>query len=508
MKQHSARRSLSRPFKHAFIKGEAVRKTKASPVRAKSSGPIVKRGSEKRRDPSSPHARSVTKRAPAQMPDAFRTMAVMASGVAFRASAKPAKGGAFVNQLRSPNAARKTKGRLLWIGDALVPTGFATVTHSVLNHLHRDWEVIVSGVNYNGSAHKQPYQIMPAWQGGDMWGMDRFQHVCAEFAPDVVVINNDWWNVAQFADIAPKGVPVVGYMPVDGRNLDPSAMRSLNQLAAGIWYTGFGHGEAVSAGFKGARHIVPHGIDTEVFHPVRRAAARKSLGLSVPKDAFIVGNINRNQPRKRLDVTIQIFATWIKRHKIRDAYLLLHCAKKDTGWDLERVARFFGVADRLIITGGDEIRGMKSTRALRMVYSSLDAQMTTTLGEGWGLTTMEGMACGVPQIVPDSSALGEWATPAIKVPCSRQLVHPEINTVGSLVDEAPFIDALQSLYQNPARRKEMSARGLAHAGRAEFRWSSVAGRFNDIITPVLRKRASGKSKAGNRKALAVKTSRA
>lgn len=33
------------------------------------------------------------------------------------------------------------KGRLLWVGDATVPTGFATVTHSVLQHLHQDWEV-------------------------------------------------------------------------------------------------------------------------------------------------------------------------------------------------------------------------------------------------------------------------------------------------------------------------------------------------------------------------------
>jgi D-inositol-3-phosphate glycosyltransferase len=500
MKQHSARRSLSRPIKNSVINGAAARKTKVR-ASAKTSRPLAKRLTQKQKSPSRPRATPVAKRNLAPVTVASRAMAVMASGVAFTAAANPARSGAFVNLLRSPNAARKTKGRLLWIGDALVPTGFATVTHAVLNHLHRDWEVIVSGVNYDGAAHKQPYQIMPAWQGGDMWGMDRFQHVCAEFDPDVVVINNDWWNVAQFADIAPKGVPLVGYMPVDGRNLDPAAMRSLNNLAAGIWYTGFGHGEAVSAGFKGARHIVPHGIDTEVFHPVRRATARKSLGLSVPKDAFIVGNINRNQPRKRLDVTIQIFATWIKRHKIRDAYLLLHCAKKDTGWDLARVAKFFGVADRLIITGGDEIRGMKSTRALRMVYNSLDAQMTTTLGEGWGLTTMEGMACGVPQIVPDSAALGEWAAPAIKIPCSRQLVHPEINTVGSLVDEAPFIEALQSLYQSPARRKELSARGLAHAGRAEFRWSSVARRFDDIITPVLRKPAAGKSKSGNRKAL-------
>ena len=424
----------------------------------------------------------------------------MASGEAVVASAADRCGGAYFNRPLPSPVTRKTKGRLLWIGDALVPTGFATVTHSVLGHLHRDWEVIVSGVNYDGAPHKLPYQVMPAWQGGDMWGMDRFTHVCAEFDPDVVVINSDWWNVAKFAAITPKGLPVVGYMPVDGGNIDPAAMRRLNKLAAAVWYTGYGHQEAVAAGFKGARQVIPHGIDTEVFRPVRRAAARKHLGLTVPADAFIVGNVNRNQPRKRLDVTIQIFAAWIKHHRIRDAWLLLHCAKKDTGWDLERVARHYGVANRLIITGGDEIRGMQSARTLRMTYSSLDAQMTTTLGEGWGLTTMEGMACGVPQIVPDAAALGEWAAPAIKVPCSRQLVHPEINTVGALVDEQPLIDALQSLYLNSARRRAMSALGLELVARDEFRWASVARRFDSLLAPMTRKARAGKSKPGARRA--------
>jgi hypothetical protein len=48
----------------------------------------------------------------------------------------------------------------------------------------------------------------------------------------------------------------------------------------------------------------------------------------------------------------------------------------------------------------------------------------------------------------------------------------------------------------------LSARGLAHVSRPEFRWSSVARRFDDIITPVLRKRTAGKSKSGSKNALA------
>lgn len=407
-------------------------------------------------------------------------MAVMASGVNAEA-AQPGVKGPVVHAGSRMKLARSSKPLLLWIGDALVPTGFATVTHAVLNHLRHDWEVIVSGVNYDGSSHELSYEVMPAWQGGDMWGMNRFKHLCTEFDPAAVIINNDWWNVAEFAKAAPEGVRIIGYMPVDGGNLESAAMQELNKLHAAVWYTDFGHRAAVAGGFTGRRHVIPHGIDAEVFQPSDLQEARRQLGLTVPPDAFIVGNVNRNQPRKRLDLTIQIFAAWIKQHSIADAHLLLHCAQKDTGWDLRRVAGYYGVADRLILTGADDIRDMQDVSRLKYIYSSLDVQMTTTLGEGWGLTTMEGMACGIPQIVPESSALGEWATPAVKIPCSRTLFHPEINTTGSLVDEAPFVAALQALYQSKAERSRLAAEGLAHVRGEAFRWETVAGQFQELL---------------------------
>jgi glycosyltransferase involved in cell wall biosynthesis len=399
---------------------------------------------------------------------------------------EPAKKGWF----RRFFGVKRQKPRLLWIGDALVPTGFATVTHAVLNHLQHEWDVVVSGINYDGSEHELPYQVMPACQGGDMWGMNRFAHLCAEFDPAAVIINNDWWNVAQFAKIAPKSVPIIGYMPVDGGHLDPAAMQELNKLHAAVWYTNYGHREAVKAGFKGKRQVIPHGIDTALFQPMIRSEARRLLDLNVPHNAFIAGNLNRNQPRKRLDLSIHIFADWIKQHRVSNAFLLLHCAQKDTGWDLRRVAAFHGIADRLLLTGCDDIRSLQSPQHLQPIYGSLDVQISTTLGEGWGLTTMEGMACGIPQIVPDSSALAEWAVPALKIPCSRLLMNPEINTAGALVDHAPFVAALQSLYTDQELRSRLAAQGMEHVRRDEFDWHNIAQQFHSVLAPEVRKKSA------------------
>ena len=474
-------------LKKAAIKRRPAAKKAAArrrPASKKTPPPLKKQLSVQKAEVAKPSAAKAS--TPARMM-ALSSLSVVASGTPANSVSQPV----IASRSKSAFSSLKThKPRLLWIGDALVPTGFATVTHAVLDHLRHDWEVVVSGVNYDGAAHHLPYKVIPAFQGGDMWGLNRFRHLCAEFDPAAVIINNDWWNVAAFAKIAPEGVPVIGYMPVDGGHLDPAAMRELNKLHAAVWYTNYGHREAVKAGFKGKRHVIPHGIDTGMFQPARREEARRLLDLNVPKNAFIVGNLNRNQPRKRLDLSIQIFAGWIKQHRVSNAFLLLHCAQKDTGWDLRRVAAFHGVSDRLLLTGADDIRGMQSKRHLQLIYNSLDVQITTTLGEGWGLTTMEGMACGIPQIVPDSSALAEWAAPAVKIPCSRLLMNPEINTTGALVDHVPFVAALQSLYTDKGLRKELSEQGIAHVRRIDFDWQNIAEQFHAILAPIVARKAA------------------
>jgi glycosyltransferase involved in cell wall biosynthesis len=100
---------------------------------------------------------------------------------------------------------------------------------------------------------------------------------------------------------------------------------------------------------------------------------------------------------------------------------------------------------------------------------------------------MEGMACGVPQIVPAWAALAEWAKPAIQVPCSVQLAHPGISTIGALPDKAPFIAALHELYRNQEMRREISARGLHFVRQPEFSWPTVARQMESVMEKALRR---------------------
>jgi glycosyltransferase involved in cell wall biosynthesis len=378
--------------------------------------------------------------------------------------------------------------RLLWVGDAVVATGFAKCTHKTLDVLRKDWDVHVLGLNYDGDPHEYPYDIYPAWvPGKDVWGTGRLALLLNHLRPDVCIVQNDPWNVPEYMKKT-GNCPVVATMPVDGKNCRGGA---LNGLAHAIWWTEFGKHEAALGGYQGPSSVIPLGVDLQMYKSGGdgkrlRTELRKHRG--VPEDAFIIGNVNRNQPRKRLDLSIRYFAKWVEQNKIEDAYLFLHVAPTgDQGYDVSQLAEYYGVSNKLIIVEPSIGHGV-SEEALASAYQIFDLMITTTQGEGWGLTTMEGMASGVPQIVPDWSALGEWIPDdcAIKVPCTSTIVTPTgINVVGGIADEERFIEALQTMYVTATmanyKSEQCHENALALVAQDQFRWENIGQRFAEVL---------------------------
>lgn len=383
------------------------------------------------------------------------------------------------------------KPRLLFVGDSpTVPTGFARVAENILKRLRPEWGVGLLGINHNGDPHRFPYPIYPAHLGGDVFGISRYGDLVKQTHPDICLILHDTWNVAQFADI-PVDCPVIGYMPVDSPNQPPSAIKLLNKLSHAVFYTQFGLDEARRGGYEGPASVIPHGVDTELYRPIDKQEARDYLSIrdQVGDDAFIVGNINRNQPRKRLDLTLMYFARWIEEYDIpSNVYLLFHCAQRDIGWDLVQLARYLGLGKRLLFTNTAEtsMTGV-AEEAMPYIYSALDVQVTTSLGEGWGLTTHEGMACGIPQLLPDWSALGEWPRGGVRyVPVTSYLAADNmVTTLGGVADQTAFIRELDIYYQNAKLREDVGKAGYEIATSERYNWDTIAHQFDELLQSYL-----------------------
>lgn len=388
------------------------------------------------------------------------------------------------------------KPRLLWASDGCVDTGFARVSHTVLGLLQEQFDVAMLGAHYTGNPHRYPYEIWPGVGYVEPFGYAKLEEVAASFKPDVVLVLNDAYYVAKFQKLREKlkgQWKLVGYMPMDGPNLAKAIGEVLSDLDLAIFYTHFGMRVATEGGFRGFAAVIPHGIDRGMFYPRPLLEARQAARLDhMPgwRDAFIIGNVNRNQPRKRLDLTIAYFADWCRREKLPDnVKLYLHCAQKDVHIaDVAELAKYFGIGGRMILPGG-EVRWDKGLgdAQLAAVYSSLDLQVSTTLGEGWGLTTMEGMACGVPQLVPRWAALDEWPRGAVEyVQCGELEVFTGLeNRIGAVADRESFISGLDGLYRSEERRSELIDAGLDLVRRPEFEWPTIAQTFANMLHAVI-----------------------
>lgn len=379
--------------------------------------------------------------------------------------------------------------RLLWVGDAGCESGFARATHHILEAVRRDWEVHVLGINYLGDgdeASKYPYQMYPAYvPGSDIFGVRRLLKIMDRVHPDLVVLQNDPWNFPRYfkeLDQLADPPPVVGIAAVDAKNC---LGRALNRMARVIFWTEFARAEAERGGCIVPSGVVPLGVDLGIYRPQDRAEARRRLGLPADvQDGFIFGNVNRNQPRKRLDLTIRYFATFrnlLPEEERKKVFLYLHVAPTgDQGIDCEQLAKYYGMTERdawLILAEPEMYQGT-SEGWVATTYNAFDVLVSTTQGEGWGLTTLEAMACGIPCILPDWSALGEWASPAARmVPCSTVSVTPKVNAIGGVPDEEQFVRSMQDLYLNKVTRDVLGASGMVLAGQPRFRWENVAEGF-------------------------------
>lgn len=377
-----------------------------------------------------------------------------------------------------------------------VNTGFGTVSNNILSNIKHEFDIHILGINYYGDPHtRNEFKIYNPSIGGDVYGFGRLQEMLARVQPDVIFLINDPWVVAQFViqiRRITKDIPIVVYTPVDSPAIKPEFILPLNETNHVISYTQWGLEELRKSGLTVAASVAPHGINTSIFNPVSKTAARNELfkGLDkLQKDPFVVLYTARNQPRKRVDLFVYIFAEWMKKYPHENAYMHYHgAAKGDLGWDIDYLAWYYKVDNRLILTSRhlDPSAGLPLDK-MRVLYSGADVYLQVCAVEGWGLPLMEAMACKVPAIVPDFSALSEWPYGAVHYVNVDPTPWHNINNIDTLhktISVPNAVEALERLYQDTEYRKELAEKGYAHVTQGKYMWTTIAKHFAKIFKDV------------------------
>lgn len=187
------------------------------------------------------------------------------------------------------------------------------------------------------------------------------------------------------------------------------------------------------------------GYDTELFKPLPKA--------NELRDKFIIGNINRNQPRKQPLRTIEAFAKFAKDKE--DVMLYLQMDWNDPfGYPIELHLR--------------EIHKIPPYKILRpkpygmpyeeipYCYAQMDINVNSHAGEGFGLCSIEGFAMGKPYVATDYTTTrelvyeGEPSPRGIAVPYSELYFQFPKFAAGkrALIDTNKLAEAFEMYYRD------------------------------------------------------------
>ena len=189
--------------------------------------------------------------------------------------------------------------------------------------------------------------------------------------------------------------------------------------------------------------VVLHGIDAATFSPPRdRRALRQRLGL--PPDAILVGCYGRIREQKGTGAFVEALSRLLPERP--DVFGIV------MGRATSEHAAFIAALRKTSARTGGRILFPPEVTVDRIPdwYRALDLYVAPQLWEGFGLTPLEAMACGVPVI-------------ATRVGAFEELVVD--GTTGALVppgDAAALAAAMAPLLDDPAKRQSMGAAARAH----------------------------------------------
>ncbi len=379
--------------------------------------------------------------------------------------------------------------KVLWVSDGYVKTGFARVAHSLIDRFPEDIKVHHIALNYKGEPHDYKHTLVPAISGGDIYGVNLLSKTVEADNFDLIFLFNDMPVIDMYLDaikdkIDRERTKIVVYFPVDSEFPNANWFRHYNLVDEVITYTLFGKNQVLPIIPDKDIHILYHGVDFEIFHRIDKLQALKDIfGEELANelnDSFIVLNANRNQPRKRFDLTIAGFANFVKRLKLtpKDVRLYLHAGVIDAGYNLFKLIKFYDIEDYILFTKIIQYHPYVDDETLNLIYNASDASINTSTGEGFGLVPLEHGSLGKQIIVPDNSVHRElFGDNAYYIETPIQdwsVIYTTLfrsatpGTVSRALEEA-FLDYKIGRAKTPFINKEV------------FNWDNIANQLLEIL---------------------------
>lgn len=302
--------------------------------------------------------------------------------------------------------------KIMIIGEiATLPTGFGQQCYYLAAGLtQKGYNVTVVGSSYVGlniKRQKIPGVLQLECPYSDI---NLYNKYIKKIKPDVVIcllpifvydelfkVQSLALNCPFFLWIAWEGTNIPARIKDKFKNIESFELVHLNKYAQTLW-------KEIT---ETESPVIPHCVDLNIFKPAKdKLKARKKLSQRIkqylPENKPLILVVDRNNWRKNLDLCIDV-ARRLKEENT-DFTLLFHCTQTDkTGANLPSIAAMMNVADVVKFTGFEWTDDF-TREEVALLYQASDFRLSCSSGEGFGIPSIEALACGCVNVTPSNTA--------------------------------------------------------------------------------------------------------
>lgn len=363
--------------------------------------------------------------------------------------------------------------------------GFGAQTKLIADSLHELGHTIVvagAGSSGKGEAPYKQYTIPYHF-------IEPVDQIIKAESPDVCIFFSYLENLMDWGKSRLIGskVPAYFWLPWEADGFRPhhkggkiitssfpsASIVHLTNYAKTLW----GHGESV----------IPHGVDRDIFKPCEnkvelRREMSKKCGLYLDDNAILILNVDRNDLRKRWDLTHD-YIRRLEDKCSKRVQLLAHTSNNETGgYNMSELAEAYNVKSCIQHTSQNrnQNKNIYSQEDYANLFAISDFRISTSLGEGFGVPTIEAYASGCVNIVPDNTCYPEVAE-GFTVPSNTR-----ISSMGLLWDipnVEGMVDRTMEYIENPSLYKEAQEEGLFRA-KSIYSKNEVAKKWQDTLKSI------------------------
>lgn len=324
------------------------------------------------------------------------------------------------------------------------------------------------------------------------YGDDLIVDAIQQISPDIVMIYNDILVITRMIDrinTIPKTFQIYTYIDLVYKYENTEIIHFIDKSTDKFFVFSECWGKNLTdIGISENKiFMLKHGIDSKNIFHINTEIARKRIGL--PKDDFVVLNINRNTHRKAIDITVSSFLRFLKRHNCDQRIkLYLTSNREPSSYDILELLRveclqlglnYYKIIHEHVLISNTTIM---TDEMVNLLYNACDVGLNTCYGEGFGLCNLEHASLGKPQVMSGVGGLKDIFREdhcQLIEPRVRIYIPPALDRTGGYMEIChpdDFADALDYYYLNIEKRLED---GEFYSKRItdEYNWINILDEF-------------------------------